>query len=190
MKSALSLVLLCVINSAYAELTPISNEEMDAEIGQSGVAISLEMRLNADAAGNSLCGTTALPMIECRLAISVNNRGRPTIDQEWLVMKGVYGRIFIPYLTIDADTVNYTSDVDGTNQNVAAVKLGFGGAAKKIQISNLTISNMAMEYDTSAVNRGYIAASEDGFLGLQINGAVDYSGTVKIFACNANHPRC
>lgn len=205
MKNTLWLLLLCIVNSAHAELAPISNEEMDAETGQSGVAISLEMRLNADANGNSLCGTAALSLIECRLAFSLNNRGKQPggvgtpILKEWLVFKGVYGRIYIPRLTIDADTVTYTSDVDGSSQNIAAVKLGFGsGVANKIQISHLTISNIAMEYDTSAANPGYIAdpvtaspeSGTQGFLGLEINGAVEYSGSVKIFACNANHPRC
>jgi len=190
------LVLCCLMSShaAFAELQPISNEELDAEIGQAGVALSLEMRLNADAAGNSLCGTTALPMAECRLAIGVNNRGVAGVDQEWLVFKGIYGRIYIPRLTIDASTVSYTSDVDGSTQTIAALKLGYGGGGvNKIQINNLTISNIALERDnlgTALGTKGYMATSEEGFLGLQINGNVEIAGSLKMFPCSANHPRC
>jgi len=110
-----------------------------------------------------------------------------------LVMKGIYGRIYMPYITLDADTVTYTSDVDGSSKSVAAVKLGYGGPSNKILVQNLTISNMAVERDnllTAAGTRGYAATSEEGFLGLQINGSAEISGTVKMFACNSDHPRC
>ncbi len=189
-KAMLTLSLLLYVGAANAELQTITNDEMDVEVGQAGVAISLEMRLNADAVGNSLCGTVALPSVECRIALGINNRGRPGIDQEWLVFKGVFGRIYVPYLSLDADTVTYTSDVDGSSQTIAAGKLGYGGPTNKIQINHLTISNIAMEYDTSAVNRGYNVAGEDGFLGIEINGNVEMSGTLKIFPCTSNHPRC
>ncbi len=188
-KIILAVLISASIGSAYAELQTITNEEMAVETGQAGVAISLDMRLNADAAGNSLCGTVALPIGECRIAIGINNRGRPNIDQEWLVFKGVFGRVYVPYLSLDADTVTYTSDVDGSSQTIAAGKFGFGGPANKIQINHLTISNIAMHYDTGAV-RGYNVVGEDGFLGLEINGNVEMSGTLKIFPCTSNHPRC
>ncbi len=181
---------LLVANVASAELSAVTNEELDAESGQAGVALALDMRLNADATGASLCGTATLPLIECRLAIGLNNRGTPNVDQEWLVFKGVFGRIYVPYLTLDADTVTYTNDTS-TTTTVAAVKFGIPSlTANKLKIQNLTISNMAVEHDTSSVNRGYVAASEDGFLGLQINGNVEISGTLKMFACIPDHPRC
>lgn len=197
MKKILSFIVLVLsVGAANAELRPISNEEMDVETGQAGVALSLELRLNADAAGNSLCGTAALPLVECRMALGLNNRGLPGLNQEWLVFKGIFGRIYIPYLTIDADEVTYTSDVDGSGQTVSAAKLGYGGALNKVQINHLTISNMSMAYDTSPTDRGYnrmtldASLNETGFLGVEINGNVEMSGTLKIFPCPSNHPRC
>lgn len=175
---------------AHAELAPVSNEAMDDISGQAGIAIALDMRLNADATGTTLCGG-AVAQIECRLAVSLNNRGTAG-NQEWLVWKGFYGRIFIPYLTLDASTATYTNDGGGTT-TVPAARFGFGGSGNKIQIQNLTISNMAVERDnllTATGTRGYLATSEDGFLGLQINGNVTINGSLKMFACNSDHPRC
>ena len=194
-KALLVMLLLISVGDVSAELLPISNDEMDIETGQAGVALSLEMRLNSDAKGNSLCGTAALPLVECRMAIGLNNRGRPGTDQEWLVLKGIFGRIYIPYLTLDADEVTYISDVDGSSQTISAAKLGFGGVANKVEINHLTISNMAMAYD-SPTERGYnqmmydLSGKETGFLGIEINGNVEMSGTLKIFPCSSNHPRC
>lgn len=188
----MALVLAGMAGSAFADLDPVSNEALDDVSGQAGIAIALDMRLNADASGNTLCGGATLPLIECRLAVSLNNRGTAGTNQEWLVWKGFYGRIFIPYLTLDADTVSYTNDGGGTS-TVSAAKFGFGGTANKIQIQNLTISNMSIERDnllTASGTRGYLATSEDGFLGLQINGNVAISGTLKMFACTSDHPRC
>lgn len=187
-KIILALSVLLNFGVANAELQAISNDELDVEVGQAGIALSLEMRLNADSSGNSLCGRPSLPIVECRMAIGINNRGRPNIDQEWLVFKGVYGRIYVPYLSVDADTVTYTDD-NGASQTIAAGRLGYGGAANKVRIDHLTISNIAMEYDTAIV-KGYNVADEDGFLGLEINGQVEMSGTLKVFPCTSNHPRC
>ena len=187
-KITCALFLLLNVGGANAELQLIGNDELDVEAGQAGIALSLEMRLNADSAGNSLCGRPSLPIVECRMAIGINNRGKPNIDQEWLVFKGVYGRIYVPYLSVDADTVTYTDD-NGASQTIAAGRLGYGGAANKVRIDHLTISNIAMEYDTAIV-KGYNVADEDGFLGLEINGQVEMSGTLKVFPCTSNHPRC
>jgi len=180
-----------VSGAGFADLAPVSNEVLDDVSGQAGIAISLDMRLNADASGTSICGG-AVALIECRMALSLNNRGTAGTNQEWLVWKGFYGRIFIPYLTLDADTASYTNDGGGTT-TVSAARFGFGGTANKIQIQNLTVTNMSIERDnllTAAGTRGYLATSEDGFLGLQINGNVAISGTLKLFACNTDHPRC
>ena len=150
-----------------------------------------DMRLNADASGNKLafCNTTPT---ECRLATSLNNRGIAGTNQEWLVWKGFYGRIFIPYLTLDASSATYTNDGGGTT-TVQAARFGFGGTANKILVQNLTISNMAVERDnllTAVGTRGYAATNEDGFLGLRINGSIAIEGSLKMFACNSDHPRC
>jgi hypothetical protein len=190
-RTIIGVVALGLAAAAAADLAPVDNEMLDEVTGQAGIAIALDMRLNADASGNSICGTT-IPLIECRLATSLNNRGTAGVNQEWMVWKGFYGRIFIPKLLLDADSVSYTNDGGGTS-TVSAARFGFGGTANKIQIQNLTISNMAVERDnllTAAGTRGYAATSEDGFLGLQINGNVAINGTLKMFACNTDHPRC
>jgi hypothetical protein len=178
-------------SGAAAQLAPVSNDDLDEVSGQAGIAIALDMRLNADANGNKLAFCNTSPT-ECRLATSLNNRGTAGVNQEWLVWKGFYGRIFVPYLTLDASSVTYTNDGGGTT-TVSAARFGFGGTANKILVQNLTISNMAVERDnllTAAGTRGYAATSEDGFLGLRINGSIAIEGSLKMFACNSDHPRC
>ena len=127
-KTLLVMLLLISVGDVSAELLPISNDEMDIETGQAGVALSLEMRLNSDAKGNSLCGTAALPLVECRMAIGLNNRGRPGTDQEWLVLKGIFGRIYIPYLTLDADEVTYISECYAATGKFARRKKAAGAS--------------------------------------------------------------
>ena len=198
--------ILAGVGAAQAGLVGINDEALDEVSGGAGIALSLDLRINADATGNQLAFcSAAATRAECRLAVSLNNRGTagPAVgDQEWLVWKGFYGRIFVPYLTLDASTVEYDTDTAGVTKVAPAVRFGFGGAAKKIEIQNFTISNMAIERDaqlTAAANnptagdpavKGYLARSEDGFLGLRMNGDIAIDGSLKIFACGTDHVRC
>lgn len=198
--------ILAGVGAAQAGLVGINDEALDEVSGGAGIALSLDLRINADASGNQLAFcSAAATRAECRLAVSLNNRGTAGTavgDQEWLVWKGFYGRIFVPYLTLDASTVEYDTDTAGVTKVAPAVRFGFGGAANKIKIQNFTISNMAIERDaqlTAAANnptagdpavKGYLARSEDGFLGLRMNGDIAIDGSLKIFACGTDHVRC
>ena len=208
MKTMLSLVLVLASTATYAELQPISNEEMSAEIGQAtGIIASLDFRLNAEKTGTvlPLC-TAASTRTECRIAISLANRGADNVDKNWLVFKGISGRIYVPQMTLDAATVNY-----GTGP-VAAMVFGFGGSANPIQINNWVIDNIGVELD-NGISPGYMkdtgtasgasnttaaysaANANSGFAGLQISGPsntanVAINGTLKVFSCPPAHPSC
>lgn len=197
------LLLLWAANTAFADMLPMDNQDLSAVTGQDGVGITLEMRLNANANGSTKCGVS-IPMIECRIGLAFNNRGTPGTNQEWLVMKGISGRIFIPYLAMDASTVTYGTALDGTGTqttNTPAAKLGFD-PANPIRISNLVISNMSVEMDTGATTLGYMVANETGFMGLRIDDSnsistpttpflgIQVSGSVKIFPCSGGHALC
>lgn len=198
MKTILSLVLILASAATYAELQPISNEEMSAEVGQAtGIIASFDFRLNADKTGTvlPLC-TDASTRTECRIAISLAHRGTDNVDKNWLVFKGISGRIYVPKMTLDAGTVNYS----GTD--VAAMVFGFGGSANPIQINNWVIDNIGVELDdttspgymkdtgsSAAATAAYGTANvNSGFMGLQISGPsntanVAINGTLKVYSC-------
>lgn len=207
MKTILSLVLILASAATYAELQPISNEEMSAETGQAtGIIASFDFRLNADKTGTvlPLC-TDASTRTECRIAISLANRGTDNVDKNWLVFKGISGRIYVPKITLDAATVNY-----GTGP-VAAMVFGFGGSANPIQIDNWVIDNVGVEID-NGTSPGYMkdtgsstgtnttaaytsANANSGFMGVQISGPSNtanlaINGTLKVFSCPPTHPSC
>lgn len=204
---ALPLCLLLLCPLATADLALLSPEEMDAVSGRDGVAIGLDLRLNADANGNPLplC-TTAATYRECRVAWAFSNRGSDDVDKKWLVLKGFTGTLKIPYLSLDAGTVTYTTDA-AASKTIPAAVLGFGDANTKVQVKNLMIDNLAFEQDNST-RRGYEADStteptgaaipsnvNTGFMALQISGPsnianVRIEGTVKLFSCLGDHPSC
>ena len=181
----------------HAQMDTLSNDDLDEVTGQQGVAISLDWRLNADKNGGKLglC-TAAATYKECRIAWAFNNRGTDDVDKRWLVLKGMTGALYIPYLRVDASSAPYTTD-GGAAKSVAAVLLSFGdvatgsGATTKVLVKNLIIDNIAMEQDngnTAASRRGYFADSaceptgacpgagsipagvNTGFMGLQVSG--------------------
>ena len=199
---------------------------MSDEAGQgSGVALSLDLRLNADKNGTvfPLC-TAQATRRECRFAVSFNNRGNdlePLNPKQWIVLKGVSGRVYVPYLALEGDSVTYITDDKVTPATVAAMKFSFGGSANKIQVKNLVIDNVAVEQDSTTTpgfmrdtgtssgasnnTAAYVSANSgnganSGFMGLQISGYVSptdtataniaINGTLKVFACSANHQSC
>ncbi|MDF3029884.1 MAG: putative signal peptide protein [Moraxellaceae bacterium] len=200
-------------SSAQAELAALDNEALAQVSGMQGVAIGLDMRLNADAGGTPLplC-TAAATYRECRVSWSFSNRGSDDVDKKWLVLKGFTGAVLIPYLRVDASSITYDPDGAATTKSIPAVLLGFGdatgsGANTKVQVKNLIIDNIAMEQDT-ATRRGYEADAtteptgaaipanvNTGFMGLQISGPgnvanVQIDGTVKLYSCLGDHPSC
>lgn len=195
----LALLALALAPAAVADMQPLSNESLARVAGQDGIGLAFELRLNADADGVSKCGA-AIPLLECRIALSFHNRGTANTNQEWLVLKRVSGRVVIPYLALDASTVTYSSD-SNLSTTLPAARFGFDDS-NPIRITNLVIGSIAMETDTSATGRGYMAASESGFLGLKVDDSnslptvttplpgVHVSGSVKMFPCNADHKSC
>lgn len=196
-----------------AELIELDSQALGAISGQQGVAIGLDLRLNADAGGVPLplC-TAAATYKECRISWAFSNRGSDDIDKKWLVLKGLTGALLIPYLRLDASSVTYDPDGTATAKTIPAILLSFGdatgsGANTKIQIKNLIIDNMAMEQDNST-RRGYQADAiteptgaaipanvNAGFMGLQISGPsnvanVQIDGTIKLYSCLGDHPSC
>lgn len=199
--------------AARAELAELDSGEMATVSGRQGVAIGLDLRLNADASGVPLplC-TAAATYRECRVSWSFSNRGSDDVDKKWLVLKGFSGTVIIPYLRLDASAVTYDPDGAVTSKTIPAALLSFGdatgsGANTKVQIRNLIIDNMAMEQD-NATRRGYEADStteptgaaipanvNTGFMGLQMNGPgnvanVQIDGTIRLYSCLGDHPSC
>lgn len=183
---------------AQADMLPMDNQLLAGVTGQDGIGLALELRLNADASGVSKCGA-AIPLLECRIALSFNNRGTAGSNQEWLVLKGVSGRVVIPYLAMDASAVTYSND-GNVATTIPAAKFGFD-PKNPLRIQNYTIANIAWETDTSTT-RGYMTANEGGFLGLKIDDSnsistpttpfvgLQLSGSIKMFPCNADHKLC
>lgn len=129
----------------------------------------------------------------------------------WLVFKGVQGAINIQQMALDGADLKY-----GTITK-PAIQLGFD-PLKPIQIRNLGFSAVSIETDEQANEGGipgYLAMGsggsgakaysagkysdpvnqfdlgrETGFTGLNINANLSVAGTIKIFSCDASHPRC
>lgn len=190
--------MLLLTGSTFGDMTPLDNNDMAYVTGGNGVGLSLEWRLNANAAGVSKCGGS-IPIAECRIALSFNNR-MSGANKEWLVLKGVSGRVEIPYLALDASTVTYVNKSSAFT-TIPAAQFSFDPNSPT-RIQNFIISSMAVETDTSATAPGYMALSETGFLGLKIDDSnslstvttpfigVQLSGSVKMFPCNADHKLC
>lgn len=199
------LVALVLIASASADMQPMDNNSLADISAQDGVALSLEVRLNANADGSTKCGG-AIPLMECRIAIGFNNRGTAGTNQEWLMLKGVSGLIKIPYLALDASTVTYGSNADGTGTvttNTPAAKFTFD-PNNPLRITNFVVNNISVEMDTASV-RGYmtplVSGADTGFMGLKIDDSnsistattpflgVQLSGSVRMFPCSGGS-RC
>jgi len=123
----------------------------------------------------------------------------------WLVFKQVQGTLKFQEIKLDAtDLTPYLGDTGVTVQK-AAIQLSYD-ATKPILIRNFGYQSLAIERDTvdnegSGNLPGYLATGtyssagfdngrEFGFTGLNINGNLALKATVKIFSCDANHPRC
>lgn len=136
-------------------------------------------------------------------AITPSSTGR----KQWLVFKGIQGTINIPELKLDGSTVSWGAVTQPT------VIFGFT-STKPIEIRNLGFQALSIETDTcteantncstgSANTPGYLvpvaspsnytgfdAGREKGFMGLNINTNLSITGSIKMFACGSNHPRC
>ena len=123
----------------------------------------------------------------------------------WLVFKQVQGTIKFQEIKLDGtDLAPYVDDNSATVLK-AAVQLGFD-ASKPVLIRNFGYGSLAIESDTvdnegignlpgylakgTYTTPGFDNGREIGFTGLNINANLALQGTVKIFSCDANHPRC
>ena len=131
--------------------------------------------------------------------------------KQWLVFKGIQGTINIQKIELDGTDLTYNGIVK------PAIQLSFD-PLKPIQFRNVGYQSLSMETDTVANEGagnvpGYLAKGaggagtgayvdgkyttagfdngrETGFTGLNINGNLSVAGTLKIFSCDAGHPRC
>lgn len=136
--------------------------------------------------------------------------------KQWLVFKGIQGTINIQEIKLDGADLQYVNNL-GNPVIKPAIQLSFD-PLKPIQFRNVGYQSLSIETDTVA-NEGagnlpgylakgsggagatafadgkYTAAGFDngrevGFTGLNINGNLSVAGTLKIFSCDAGHPRC
>lgn len=135
----------------------------------------------------------------------------------WLVFKQVQGTLKFQEIKLDGTDLDpYTGD-NGSTVLKPAVQLRFD-AAKPILIRNFGYESLAIESDTmdnegTGNTPGYLAKTtggsgagayadgkytaagfdngkEVGFTGLNVHGNLALKATIKIFSCDANHPRC
>ena len=177
--------LIAVAVGHAAGMVELTNDELSGVVGQEGVAVEFELRANADAQGqplNPLCATD-LAQTDCRLALQFTGR-----ESEWVVLKGFYGSINIPALHLDSgrtppaatefEDLDRFRDGDGTPllatpHDIPALEVSF---PQDIEIWNLTISGVSVEYDTgsgSGFVPGYMRNELGSFLGLKISNSVE-----------------
>jgi hypothetical protein len=188
-KASILSVLLPVISVSALALEPISEQDLSNQTGQAGAKLDLNLQLNQNPeTGNFECADLAY----CRLAFSPNNR-----SGKWLVLKGLQGQIAFEGMRIDGAT-----DIGGTGNS--GLKLTFNNVASgnvaantmsPIRIRNLGFSALSFEQDVAGtpgyLNRTTYAAGpgvtafdvgrERGFIGLDINGNLDVTGSLTIF---------
>ena len=137
--------------------------------------------------------------------------------KQWLVFKGIQGTINIQKIGIDGDDLSYPNDTGASIITKPVIKLSFD-ASKPILFRNVGYQSLSIETDTVANEGGgnipgYLAKGsggsgsgafvdgkyttagfdngrETGFTGLNIHGNLSVAGTLKVFSCDAGHPRC
>ena len=163
---------LLLAGQVHAQLVESSDAELSGVSGQEGIAIELELRLNADTNGNRLafCGTAPT---QCRLGLNFANRNDG--GGEWLVLKDVYGVMKIPTLdltgtrtpaasTIYRDLTRFR-DENGVQlfadpNNIPALQLQYRQPMQLLW----NIGGISAEYGAT----GYENASAQSFMGVRI----------------------
>lgn len=180
----LMLIFLAAPLSAMAEMTPLDNHELEDVVAREGIAFEWDLRINADEDGNPLA---SLALYERRIALQFANR-----DDEWLVLKNIYGRINFPNFTMDAITSSLSpSAYADTSRFVNQLGVPVSPYGKPnilitfpeaIEFYNVTVSGMAVEYGAvpatvnplAPPNSGFFADQTDAnsFLGLRIGNSI------------------
>ncbi len=171
MKRYHSLFALCTVlfaTSSFAELSGLSDVELQTTTGQAGADLNLALSLNQSNITGGAPSTTLLAMYDpartplfdtslclknalefCRLAIALNNRsvdasgnplGTNVGKKQWITFKGIQGTVNIPKLGIDGVDVAYG------NVTKAALMFSFDPKVP-IQIRNLGFQSLAIEND-------------------------------------------
>ena len=173
-------------------MQPLDDDALANVVGQEGVALDIELRINADEDGNPLsslgnCSGLGNP---CVLALQFNNRNSG--GGEWLVLKDYYGVMKINSLFLDASQTpagngNYANPSRFFNQagdaclasgvfpncninDVPALSMSFEGDAATFEddiLWHLNVGRMAVQYGPE----GYLPSNDNGksFLGLRIS---------------------
>ena len=132
---------------------------------------------------------------------SIDNVGR----KQWLVFKGIQGTINIQKIGLDGADLTYLNDTGTSTITKPAIQFSFDDS-KPILFRNVGYQSLAIETDNVANEgagndpgylvtgtyggTGFDAGREVGFTGLNINGNLAIAGTIKVFSCDAGHPRC
>lgn len=203
---------------ASAQLQILDNQQLQQVQGQASAAtINWTLSLNQTSPGVFDTATCA-DLRFCRFAISLNNRTTTAGNKQWLVFKGLQGTIQMQNVQIDGADLIY-KDKNLTDQIKAALQITFS-AADPIKIRNFGFDALSIETDTKANEGaenvpGYLAMGsggtggsafdkgvytnttnkfdqgrETGFTGLMMNGNLAVQGSLKIFSCSADMPRC
>ncbi len=202
---SLSLCLFSAVAVAESNLKELSNDELGQVQGQGGADLSLTLSINqAPTTDGSLPNTYQCTNGKdqyCRFAFAANNRnvisgGTTTLQQYWLVAKKFQGTLAIAKFQLDGTTVT-----TGSNTYHSAVQLTFLDQYP-IQIRNFGFQALSLEADSatngtvSSAQKGYLnttvpstytgfdAGSEKGFMGLNINGNLAGTASLKMFSCN------
>lgn len=164
---------------AAAEMAELSADEMGTVTGQEGISFEWDLRINADANGNSLCPGT-LTNVECRMAIKFANREES--GGEWLVFKQFSGRLNFTRFNLDADTSPAGASPYADTSRFEAYGGGVVSPYNKprllmtfpepLEIYNFRIGGMSIEYGNGAGGTGFLAPSERSFIGLAINNSI------------------
>ena len=212
--ATLGLLLTLGSSIGYADgLQALGEQDLQEVTGQGGADLSLVLRLNhTNTNPNNFddplnAQSNCVDLVYCRLAISLNNRnddgtptGSPTGKKQWLVFKGIQGSINIQEIKLDGTDVIYGSVIK------PAVQLSFDDL-KPIKFRNVGFESLSIETDTVANEGagnlpgylvpatlyggvGFDSDKEKGFLGVNMHGNLAIGGTLKIFSCDAGHPRC
>ncbi len=152
-----------LLASGVAAMEPLTEGEMGAVSGRDGLALDLEFRFNADASRQPLsagCASDPLAATECRLGLQLTAGN----ESEWLVLKGFFGAISVPALHLEASSTktNPTAHEDLTRfedgqgnrildspHDVTALQLAL---PEDLEIHDLTISGLSMEYDDGSLH--------------------------------------
>lgn len=195
--SFLGLMVGLMFTSAVMAWEVLPDAALSETTGQEGIGLQIELRINANAAGQPLtlpadltlaanptdyanCGSlTNFSSTGCRLALQFANR----LDNggEWLVAKNFYGRILWPLMYVDSGTTPATAspyvdldrfkDKNGTPLIASPNSIPYVSLSypKEIEIWNMTIGGLSIEYGAT----GYLNnAGNKSVGGIKISNSV------------------